>query len=93
LTFPLSRYYLRDTKTTSKARCILEGLPQAAERLHAYIHGGQSGFLDEPATAAAMAGFLLRGLDCGALDAAELDRLVGVDPGALAVLARRRPKP
>jgi hypothetical protein len=69
-----------------------EGLPQAAERLRAYVHGGQSGFLDEPATAAAMAGFLLRGLDCGALDAAELDKLVGVDPGALAVLARRRPK-
>jgi citrate lyase beta subunit len=69
-----------------------EGLPQAAERLRAYVHGGQSGFLDEPATAAAMAGFLLRGLDCGALDAAELDKLVGVDPDALAVLARRRPK-
>jgi citrate lyase beta subunit len=68
-----------------------EGLPRAAERLRAYVHGGQSGFLDEPATAAAMAGFLLRGLECGALDAAELDDLVGVDADALAVLARRRP--
>ena len=70
-----------------------EGLSSAAERLRAYVHGGQSGFLDEPATAAAMAGFLLRGLECGALDAAELDKLVGVDPGTLAGLARRRPKP
>ena len=55
------------------------------------MHGGQSGFLDEPATAAAMAGFLLRGLECGALDSAELDELVGVDPDTLAALARRRP--
>jgi citrate lyase beta subunit len=69
-----------------------EGLPRAAERLRAYVHGGQSGFLDEPATAAAMAGFLLRGLECGALDAAELDKVVGVDPDTLAALARRRPK-
>ena len=69
-----------------------EGLPRAAERLRAYVTDGQSGFLDEPATAAAMAGFLLRGLECGALDAAELDKLVGVDPDTLAALARRRPK-
>jgi len=69
-----------------------EGLHRAAERLHAYVHGGQSGYLDEPATAAAMAGFLLRGLDCGAVDSAELDELVGVDPDALAVLAKRRPR-
>jgi hypothetical protein len=69
-----------------------EGLPSASARLSAYVHGGQSGFLDEPATAAAMAGFLLRGLECGAIDAAELDKLVGVDPDTLARLARRRPK-
>jgi hypothetical protein len=70
-----------------------EGLDRAAERLRAYVHGGQSGYLDEPATAAAMAGFLLRGVECGAVDAAELDELVGVDPDALAVLAKRRPRP
>jgi hypothetical protein len=68
-----------------------DGLASAAARLRAYVHGGQSGFLDEPATAAAMAGFLLRGLECGALDATELDELVGVDPGMLATLAKRRP--
>ena len=39
-----------------------------------------------------MAGFLLRGLECGAIDAAELDELVGVDPNALATLAKRRPR-
>ena len=70
-----------------------EGLPSAAARLRAYVHGGQSGFLDEPATAAAMAGYLLRGLECGAVDGSELDELVGVSPDALAVLAKRRPKP
>ena len=70
-----------------------EGLPSAARRLRAYVHGGTSGFLDEPATAAAMAGYLLRGLECGAVDASELDELVGVDPDALAALAKRRPKP
>jgi citrate lyase beta subunit len=68
-----------------------EGLPGATGRLRAYVHGGQSGFLDEPATAAAMAGFLLRGLECGAIDAAELDTLVGVEQDTLAYLARRRP--
>ncbi len=67
-----------------------EGLAGAAERLRAYVHGGQSGFLDEPATAAAMAGFLLRGLECGAVAAVELDERVGVDPDRLAVLAKRR---
>jgi hypothetical protein len=70
-----------------------EGLPSAARRLRAYVHGGSSGFLDEPATAAAMAGYLLRGHECGAVDASELDELVGVDPDALAALAKRRPKP
>jgi hypothetical protein len=67
-----------------------EGLPSAAGRLRAYVHGGQSGFLDEPATAAARAGYLLRGLECGAVDSAELDTLAGVDPDSLAVLAKRR---
>jgi citrate lyase beta subunit len=66
-----------------------DGLGQAAERLHAYVHGGDSGYLDEPATAAALAGFVLRGVDCGAVDAAELDKLIGIDPERLARLARR----
>ncbi len=67
-----------------------EGLAQAAARLHAYVHGGDSGYLDEPATAAALAGFVLRGVECGAVDAAEVDRLIGVDTDGLARLARRK---
>jgi len=67
-----------------------EGLPTAAARLHAYVHGGNSGYLDEPATAAALAAFVVRGVECGAVDAAEVDKLVGVDQAQLEVLARRK---
>ncbi len=67
-----------------------EGLGSAAARLRAYVSGGASGYLDEPATAAALAGFVLRGVDCGAVDEAEVDKLVGVDLPRLAALARRR---
>jgi citrate lyase beta subunit len=66
-----------------------EGLAAASARLRAYVHGGRSGYLDEPATAAALAGFVLRGLECGAVDAAEVDALIGVDLAGLARLARR----
>ena len=53
-----------------------EGAPAAAARLTAYLGKRDIGILDEPATARALAGFLLRGLDCGALDAGDvaLDR-------------------
>jgi len=67
-----------------------EGLAPAAARLRAYVHGGDSGYLDEPATAAALAGFVLRGLECGAVDSAEVDELIGVDIDGLARLARRK---
>jgi hypothetical protein len=66
-----------------------EGLETAATRLRAYLGQGESGYLDEPATAAALAGFVLRGLDCGAVDPAEVDKLIGVDIAGLAKLARR----
>ncbi|RJQ66656.1 aldolase [Pseudonocardiaceae bacterium YIM PH 21723] len=65
-----------------------DGLPTAAAaRLRAYVHGGDSGFLDEPATAAALARFAQRGLECGALDAAE----IGLDAAQLTALIRRTP--
>jgi hypothetical protein len=67
-----------------------EGLAGAAARLRAYVGGGGSGFLDEPATAAALASFVLRGVDCGAVDADEVTSLVGADVDRLAALARRR---
>jgi citrate lyase beta subunit len=59
-----------------------DGSAAAAARLSAYRERRAGGVLDEPATARALAGFLLRGLDCGALDPDE----AGVDRAALAAL-------
>jgi len=67
------------TRYAATYRFFREGLPAAAARLSAYLSRMDSGVLEEPATARALAGFLLRGLDCGALDGAEvggLDRAV-----------------
>ena len=66
-----------------------DGLGQAADRLRRYVERTDSGFLDEPATARALADFILRGVDCGAVGPDEAHRLCGVDASGLAVLARR----
>jgi citrate lyase beta subunit len=60
-----------------------EGLAAAAARLGAYARRTAGGVLDEPATARALAGFLARGLDCGALDAAEVHERSGLDRAAV----------
>lgn len=52
------------------------GYRSAIERLGAYAGRQVSSFLDEPATATALAAFLLRGVACGALDAVEVEHLV-----------------
>ncbi|WP_326955248.1 DUF6986 family protein [Amycolatopsis sp. NBC_01286] len=49
-----------------------ENFPSAVDRLRAYADKTSGGVLDEPATAQALAVYLLRGLDCGALDEGEL---------------------
>lgn len=67
-----------------------EGLRPAAARLAAYVHGESSTHLDEPATATALAGFLMRGLDCGAIDSGEVEALARIGADELARLARRR---
>lgn len=46
--------------------------------------------MDEPATAKALAGYLLRGLDCGALDEAEVARESGLDRAGLESYASPR---
>ena len=66
-----------------------EGLPEAAARLRSYLGRTESGFLDEPATARALADFLVRAVDCGASDDAEVEGLSGASPQRLAELARR----
>ncbi|MEV7976596.1 aldolase/citrate lyase family protein [Streptomyces sp. NPDC086519] len=55
-----------------------EGLEQAAARLARYADRAGGDVMDEPATAKALSGYLLRGLDCGALDTAEVARLTGL---------------
>ncbi|MEV3860433.1 aldolase/citrate lyase family protein [Streptomyces sp. NPDC050095] len=55
-----------------------EGFEAAAARLAAYAKQTAGDIADEPATAKALAGYLLRGLDCGALDVAEVARLTGL---------------
>ena len=66
-----------------------EGLDAAAGRLRTYVQRQDSGVLDEPATARALADFLLRGLDCGALSGAEVTEATGLDTDVLAGLAHR----
>lgn len=47
-------------------------LPDANVRLAAYLGQGAGEVMDEPATARALASFVRRGLDCGAVDEAEV---------------------
>jgi hypothetical protein len=66
------------------------GFPTAADRLRNYLSRVAGGVMDEPATAQALASFVLRGVHCGALDEAEATATTGVDRAALDALARRR---
>ncbi|AEW93183.1 MULTISPECIES: DUF6986 family protein [Streptomycetaceae] len=66
-----------------------EGLAQATARLAAYLSRSGGAVMDEPATAKALSGYLLRGIDCGAVDAAEVTEAAGLDRAALDRLAGR----
>ncbi|MFJ6540440.1 DUF6986 family protein [Streptomyces sp. NPDC091385] len=55
-----------------------EGFERAADRLARYAAHAGGDVMDEPATARALSGYLLRGLDCGALDTAEVAALTGL---------------
>lgn len=66
------------------------GLDDAAERLRDYLGGGSGTVLDEPATARALAGFLRRGVHCGAVSVDEAESLTGVAIATLDDLALRR---
>ncbi len=65
------------------------GRDEAAARLRAYLERADSSILDEPATARALSDFLVRGLDCGALDSTEVAAATGVETSELMNLARR----
>ena len=64
-----------------------EGLDAAAQRVRAYADRVAGGVLDEPATARALTGYLLRGLDCGALDEPEVVTASGLDRAGLLALS------
>ena len=64
-------------------------LPAALDRLAAYRGAVDGGVLDEPATAKALANVLVRALDCGAADEAEVLGPLGLDRAALDGLAGR----
>lgn len=67
-----------------------EGFVQAAERLSRYAGRAGGDVMDEPATAKALSGYLLRGLDCGALDPAEVSEATGLTRPALEGFAAPR---
>ncbi|MFJ5217263.1 DUF6986 family protein [Streptomyces sp. NPDC088354] len=64
-----------------------EGLPAAAARLAAYVARAGGDVMDEPATARALSGYLLRGLDCGAVDPDEVTAATGLSRSDLDALA------
>jgi citrate lyase beta subunit len=66
------------------------GFLEAADRLHRYVQQTASSVMDEPATARALADFVVRGMDCGAIPAAEAESRTGLTAGALTDLARPR---
>jgi len=67
-----------------------QGFPAAAARLRHYVEQTAGGVLDEPATARALAAFVLRGVQCGAVGADEVLALAGVGLPQLTVLAHPR---
>jgi citrate lyase beta subunit len=67
-----------------------EGLPAAAARLRNYVERTEGGVMDEPATARALAAFVLRGVQCGAVGNEEIQALAGVELSQLTALAHPR---
>ncbi len=67
-----------------------EGLDAVARRLRNYVEQSASSIMDEPATARALADFVVRGVDCGAVTADEAQQSIGIDAAGLVALARPR---
>jgi citrate lyase beta subunit len=63
-----------------------EGMAAACARLRGIAAAGDCGLLEEPATARALAGYLTRGLDCGAISPEEVASQSGLDRPALEAL-------
>ncbi|WP_435747979.1 DUF6986 family protein [Microbacterium sp. PMB16] len=64
-----------------------EGFAAAARRLDNYLHGSDATIMDEPATARALARFVVRGLECGAITEVEVRDAAAAAPAELIRLA------
>jgi HpcH/HpaI aldolase/citrate lyase family len=60
------------TRWTATLSFFKAAMPAAASRVAAYLDSSSGGIMDEPATAQALAGVLVRGLDAGAFDEQDL---------------------
>ena len=80
------------TRYAATYRYFRDGFAEAGERLSAYVGRQESTILDEPATARALSDFVVRGLDCGALDESEVAQATGLSLETLWAMARRPPK-
>lgn len=67
-----------------------EGYPEASARLRDHRANTVGSVLDEPATVRALAGFVLRGVRCGAISATEVAADTGIDEPELVALAHPR---
>jgi citrate lyase beta subunit len=66
-----------------------DGLAAACRRLRVYLDKAASDVMDEPATALALASYLVRGLDAGAVTEEEVRTGSGLDRPGLDALARK----
>ncbi|WP_245927564.1 DUF6986 family protein [Nocardioides silvaticus] len=66
-----------------------DALPSALERLAAYTQQTMGGIADEPATARALASYVLRGVQSGAVDEAEVEAGAGLGSDRLTQLTTR----
>jgi citrate lyase beta subunit len=78
------------TRFAATFRFYRQGLEEAGHRLRAYLARQNGGVMDEPATARALAGFLLRGHECGELSVGDLRTASGLDVATIRKHAGRR---
>jgi hypothetical protein len=67
-----------------------DGLPEATKRLGGYLERTQTAVAEEPATAQALAAFLLRAVHSGAVAEAEVTDLLGVPLAEMVALVEAR---
>lgn len=76
------------TRFLANYRFYREGFGRAGRRVRDYLSRTEGGFMDEPATMRALAGFILRGVHCGAISEQEALEATGASAAELAVHAR-----